>query len=51
VGGAWARIDSLVKLLQRLPGCQDKFRLIDSLAPLAPSGFKIGNPNHFMEVY
>jgi hypothetical protein len=44
VGGAQARIDSLVKLLQRPSGCQDKFQLTDSLSMLAAVGFKIEAP-------
>ena len=46
VGGAQARIDSLVKLLQRPSGCQHKFQPADSLLMLAAVGFKIDAPFH-----
>jgi|SRR5678816_2345832 hypothetical protein len=44
VGGAQARIDSRVKLLQRPSGCQDHVQLTDSLSILAAVGLKVVTP-------
>jgi hypothetical protein len=43
VRGAHAKIASLVKLLQRPSGCQDKLQLTDSLSMLAAVGLTIGH--------
>jgi hypothetical protein len=47
VRGAHAKIASLVKLLQRPSGCQDKLQRAASLSMLAAVGFKIGHPEQF----